>query len=160
VIVMPIEGEKYNNDGGKMKSGKKYITFSEKREYGYSDVIDKVMRIKKPWKLHTIRTSDMTGVRVIRDGTIGKVTENTIRITHVERVMVVRITDEFAKADLATDNPPITGTYKSDLLKLLCDLHGHHMPPYMYVNYIETIAQNKQISLRGDVVEWSKYDRG
>jgi len=156
---MPIEAEKYNNDGGQMRSGRKYITFSEKREYGYTDVIEKVMRIKKPWKLHTIRTTDMTGIRVIRDGTIGKVTDYMIRITHVERIMLVRISDEFAKADLATDNPPITGSYKSDLLKLISDLHGHYPTAFMYINYLEPVMQNKQVGLDGEMVGYARYEK-
>jgi len=132
--------------------GKQYITFRECREYGYVQPIQKVMRVLEPHKLHTLRSSDMTGRRFIRDGTRGTNTDLEVEIWKVEKILFLRLTEEFCKADLATNNPPVTRSYKHDLYGVLKTLMGQHFPSVFYINYLRPVIKSRQVSLDGEIL--------
>ena len=148
------EPERRDFDSEELK-GKHYITFREVREFGYVDAIAKVMRLKEPHKLHTLRTKDMSVPsrrRFIRDGTHGQNTDLEVEIINVEKIQYIKITEEFAKADIATNNPPLSGSYKRDLYHVLKTLHPGFFPSVLYINYLQPVIKNRQISLDGKIL--------
>jgi hypothetical protein len=132
--------------------GKRYITFTDVREYGYANVIAKVMRLKEPHKFHTLRPRPAEGRRFIRNGATGTNTDLEIEITKCEKVMFIKLSEEFCKADLATNNPPVTRCYKTDLYGVLKHFYPKFFPSQLFVLYFEPVAKIRQVNLDGGVM--------
>lgn len=146
------EVEKRDYDNEEIK-GKRYITFSEVREYGYVEPIQKVMHIVEPFKHTTFRTRDMLGKRFIRNGTNGMNTDFEIEIWKVEKTQFIRLTEEQCKADIASAHPPLNGSYKRDVYFILQFLHGSkYFPSVLYINYIRPVVKNRQVNLEGEIL--------
>ncbi len=150
---MPWGEDEHRDFDNESIKGKRYITFKEVREYGYVNAIEKVMQLMEPFKTTTFRSKDMTGRRFIRDGYRGSNTDFEIEIWKVEKTQFIKLTEEQCKADIATNNPPISRSYKQDMFHILHFLHGSlYFPSTLYINHIRPVVKNRQISLDGKVL--------
>lgn len=149
---MPFENENRPDYDGAFVKGRRYITFTDVPEYRYVNVIKKVMGIERPMKSHTLRPKyQELGVRYIRDGKYGTNTDLMVEIVKVEHARFIDLTEEFAKADLATDTPPVGKSYKRDLYGVLKTFYPRFFPSFLHVIHLKPVAQVRQVTLDGEV---------
>jgi hypothetical protein len=138
-------------DGAEIK-GKRYITFTDIPEFGYVDCAEKAVGLKLPIKSHTLRPKAQMGRRFIREGVYGRNTDLEIDIYKNEKTRFINITEEFAKADLATDNPPVTGSYKHDLYNVLKTFYPKYFPAELYILYFRPVIKERQSTLENKII--------